>query len=305
MTGTGTQNDPYIISDWNDFITAVGTSNAYVEFPKNLVHTSDTNVDPNKLYTDANGVIQTNVQPTDLANLYENTFVLDANDYAPEGLTARIEFNCASINGYGGYIKNLAARNIDFMFHTDTVSQGSINGIAFLNIYCEDSHFIYMSNSSGMVSVYFTKCIFSGRFINTKQDSYYIKAIFCGNSMSFTSCSFNFEIIGYWQFISTYSSSPFTYCRIYIDSDVSTPKFIVINCYILGESDSGIYLVDNSDHTVVNVTTSTIYGSAADICLINTDSYSGTISSSRCVGVTTAQLKDAEYLASLGFPIQT
>ena len=297
-----------IVNDWASFITAVATTDAEVEFPKNLVKTQDTDVDPNKLYTDANGVVQTNVQPSDLANLYENTFVLDANssDGFPEGLTTRIEFNCASINGYGGYIKNLVARNIDYMFHTDTVSLGSINGIAFLNINCEDSNFIYASNSFGAYSVHFTKCIFTGRFINTKTTSYYQKVIFGGNrGTPLTSCSFNFEISGYWIFVSAYDASPFNYCRIYIDGDeVSIPNFKVINSYILGESDLGISLASGSQYTVVNVVTPRIDSYASDICLINTDSYSGTISSN-CVGVTTEQLKNAEYLASLGFPIQT
>lgn len=31
MTGTGTQNDPYVVSTWPDFVTAVGTAGAYVE----------------------------------------------------------------------------------------------------------------------------------------------------------------------------------------------------------------------------------------------------------------------------------
>jgi hypothetical protein len=297
-----------IVHTWSEFIAAVGTSGAEVEFPKNLVKTQDTDVDPNKLYTDANGVVQTNVQPSDLANLYENTFVLDANssDGFPEGLTAKIEFNCASINGYGGYIKNLAARNIDYMFHTDTVSRGTISGIAFLNIYCENTHFFYTSNPSGFVSVYFTKCIFTGRFVNTNTNSYYTKIIFgWDRGTPFTMCSFNFEISGYWLFVRSYDSSPFNYCRIYIDSDeFSLLNFKVINSYVLGESDLGISLASGSQYTVVNVATSRIDSSVSDICLINTDSYSGTIPS-HCVGVTTEQLKDAEYLASLGFPIQT
>lgn len=297
-----------IVHNWSEFITAVGTSGAEVEFPKSLVKTQDTDVNPNKLYTDANGVVQTNVQPSDLANLYENTFVLDANssDGFPEGLTARIEFNCASINGYGGYIKNLAARNIDYMFYTDTVSKGSINGIAFLNVYCEDSNFTEVSNSSGFYSVHFTKCIFAGRFVNTNTNSYHTKNIFGGNrGIPLTSCSLHFEISGYWLFVRSYDSSPFNYCRIYIDSDeFSLLNFKVINSYVLGESDLGISLASGSQYTVVNVATSRIDSSASDICLINTDSYSGTIPS-QCVGVTTAQLKDAEYLASLGFPIQT
>jgi hypothetical protein len=154
--------------------------------------------------------------------------------------------------------------------------------------------------------VYFTKCIFTGRFINTYTSSYYTKGVFTGNrGNSFTSCSFNCEIKGYWDFIRPYASSPFNYCRIYIDIDeVSLPTFKAINSYILGESGLGITLASGTQYTVVNMITSRIDSYASDVCLINTDSYSGTIPS-RCVGVTTAQLKDASYLSSIGFPIQT
>ena len=53
MTGTGTQTDPYIVDNWADFVTALGTSGAYVSFP-------------------------------------EVGGVLDMNDIAPEGLSSKI-----------------------------------------------------------------------------------------------------------------------------------------------------------------------------------------------------------------------
>ena len=37
MTGTGTQTDPYMVSDWEEFVTAVGKTDVYVECSKNAV----------------------------------------------------------------------------------------------------------------------------------------------------------------------------------------------------------------------------------------------------------------------------
>ena len=41
------------------------------------------------------------------------------------------------------------------------------------------------------------------------------------------------------------------------------------------------------------------------VILVNSDKVGGSISAPYAVGVTTEQLKDTDYIASLGFPIQT
>lgn len=64
MTGTGTQADPYIVDTWPDFVTAVGTSGAYVEIVPDTVW--------------------------------------DMNDISPEGVT--INWNCTSLQGNGAVI---------------------------------------------------------------------------------------------------------------------------------------------------------------------------------------------------------
>lgn len=68
MTGTGTQNDPYIVDTWEDFITATGTSGAYVKMADNIVW--------------------------------------DMNSIAPEGIIS-LRFNCTELDGNGAVIQNL------------------------------------------------------------------------------------------------------------------------------------------------------------------------------------------------------
>ena len=75
MTGTGTQADPYIPASWSEFVTAIGTSNAYVA-------------------------------------LAEGT-VWDMNEIAPTGV-GLITVNAVSIAGNGAEIKNLFFNNGGF-----------------------------------------------------------------------------------------------------------------------------------------------------------------------------------------------
>lgn len=70
MTGTGTQNDPYVVSTWPDFVTAVGTTGAYVE------------VVPGTVW--------------------------DFNTIAPEGAPT-VTLTAAHINGQGCTLKNVRA----------------------------------------------------------------------------------------------------------------------------------------------------------------------------------------------------
>lgn len=69
MTGTGTQADPYIVSTWEDFVTAVNTTDAYVEFVENTV--------------------------------------IDMNNVLPTGVNTDITANCTQVDGKGSVIKNL------------------------------------------------------------------------------------------------------------------------------------------------------------------------------------------------------
>ncbi len=68
MQGTGTKKDPYIPENWDDFVTAVGTTEAYVSLP-------------------------------------ESGGVYDMNEIAPEG-NFTLNINCAEIQGNEWEIRN-------------------------------------------------------------------------------------------------------------------------------------------------------------------------------------------------------
>jgi hypothetical protein len=314
MTGTGTQNDPFVISSWTDFITAVGTSDAYVEFPKSLVRTSDSAVDPNKLYIDSSGTVQTNVQPSDLANLYENTFKLDANDYAPAGLSATIEINCASINGYGATIINLASSAVNLI--TNNSSALSISQLAVLNINAENVYFIYET-----YPIDYYKCIFSGRMTNNTSTLTKMFGSTGHHHSTFISCAKNVVVDGYvdiynvgWQ----EDGAELEYCRVelHIKSNSNYAGHLYIsakNSYFTGDclKSWSTYFSADSVYSVVEIACESgtmsldIFNNAPTLILVNSDVFKGYFSRSYYTEVNTATLTDASALDALGFPIQT
>lgn len=305
------------VTDWASFITAVGTAGAEVEFPHTsqyLVKTRDRDVDANKLYLDSNGVVQTNVQPSDLPNLYENKFILDANDYAPEGLSSSISVNCASINGYGAYIINLASLTVDLM---SIISQDvQISQLAILNIGAKDVYFI---NESYSVSYY--KCLFSGRLTN---DTNTLVKAFGGagtHRSIFESCSFNLQIYGKVDIFNKGANDAgafVQYCRVELDiqdhPNVGGYLYVEsVNSYFTGQCLDVYtgYFTDGSAYSIVEIECESgtmsldWYSTNINLVLVNTDVFKGYFSDTRYTSVTSETLSSAAELNAMGFAVQT
>lgn len=312
------------VTDWASFITAIGTAGADVEFPHSSTYikkTHDTEVNPDKLYLDSNGIVQTNVQANQLSHLYENTFTLDANsqDGFPNGVTSTIEINCASINGYGGTIVNLASTTVDIFANSAAVT---VNQLAILNINVENVSFI----DTTAASVIYTKCIFSGR---AKGDAGTTHTVFGDvantHSSRYNSCSFNFDIIGsyclynYLNYGGYVYAGPLYDCRInvtHIDRDEITASGTLWvrleNSYLTGEMTDAvtITITAQSHYSVIEVekggsiSVNDSQGGTVQLILINNTLYTGTIPTG-CIGVDNTTLSTASALAALGFPIQT
>lgn len=291
------------VHNWPEFITAVGTSGAEVEFPHDSTYlrkTPDTSVDPSKLYVDVNGIVQTNVQASDLADLYENTFCLDANDYAPEGLSSPISIVCASINGFGGGIVNLASSSATVITAYSFVN---FTGIAFLNARCTNAYFFVSSRSGGWGTV--SKCIFTGR-MDGEQTSRFIWA----SLVHFVSCAFNVQLYGSSQFAQNnegrYDWLDFNYCRINTEDHRAGSTYAypyrIINSIWTGSYND--YIAPSSyDYTVYDLECPSIQGNNSAVVtyiFVNSEKCAST----NGVKVTTAELQSASALAAKGFPIQ-
>jgi hypothetical protein len=136
MTGTGTQNDPFIPNTWDDFVTAIGTSEAYVELPIVPIKTKDEHIMNGKLYFDSQGNrIQSPVE-SELSDYYENDFKFDMNVVNPLGVL--IGFNNCHVNGNGASIVNLYVSNDNTGVR---ITDGTVylQNINFLNIYCDNN----------------------------------------------------------------------------------------------------------------------------------------------------------------------
>lgn len=291
---TGTQNDPYIVDNWADFITAVGTSGAYVEFPKNLVLTADTEIVDGKLYVDDLGEPICNPVVSGLSTYYENTFILNGNDFAPEGLTSNIAFACAEFNGNGGKITNL---DFGASYYFSGSNSPAIKNTSFANLISSTDRLFNNCNlKKDIVSVSLNESnatIF--RLCDLDQCSTYLTTLDKTQTRT-------------WYFISAQNNTK--NCRIIIDYDSITFWLYHSTNFYLKGSITQLALDRHNAYGVVDCdVVTTVYGGENwgndGIILVNSDKVGGSISAQYAVGVTTAQLKDASYLSSIGFPIQT
>lgn len=221
--------------------------------------------------------------------------VIDLNNVQPEGFSSALSL-AGHIDGKNSVIKNLVVN--DQYGRIFAVSGLDMKNISFLNM--RGSRKIFerrMSTSS--LTLY--KCQFSGRLDNPDNIIYMSRG-------SCSRCSFTLEVHGSgnvrFNWDRDYSVQ---YCRIDI-SGTNTGNYIDIgnvnNCYITGKHSTKIEVYGNTN--IVDFS-APAFGSdsfAHDI-LVN---------SSKCASIqtlpgvhacTTSQLKNAEYLASIGFPVET
>lgn len=107
MTGTGTQADPYIVSTWEDFVTAIGTEQAYVEFPENTI--------------------------------------IDMNDVIPEGIGEMIYIKCTQFDAKGGEIKNLFFTTGGRFLIQNSNWNTYIKNLKLINMRADDTGFRFFS----------------------------------------------------------------------------------------------------------------------------------------------------------------
>lgn len=112
-TGTGTQADPYIVDTWSNFVTAVGTSGAYVE-----------------------------VMPET---------VWDFNSIAPEGVS-QTTVRCAHINGNGAIINNARITNESLLYVSSGLNSTTIENLNILNVLA-DYYVLYNSGAPATLNL--------------------------------------------------------------------------------------------------------------------------------------------------------
>ena len=282
MTGSGTQADPYIPTTWAEFVTAIGTSSAYVSVPEGTVW--------------------------------------DMNEIQPTGYSSAIEWKALRVDGNNAQIKNLYFYSTG-RFIMPNANYAAIYNIKFLNFLIEDSALVDTSAYYNY-SVPFYSCSFSGKLINgalSKSNS--------GNDnnrqISFRQCSMNLELSGNSAIFNTYSNSNYfsvnaQNCNLKVSGTstrTNTCQVKMQNCLWTGDMPTNLWLQgytnDFSQYNIFDANigasrtvTGTTWAMRGNI--VNSDKIvSGATVDSAYSRVNSAQLRDASYLASIGFPIAT
>lgn len=264
------------VTTWAEFVTAVGTSGADVTLPENDIW--------------------------------------DMNEILPH-FNQNLDIACASINGNGTEIKNLhitghfhftAATNVQDISFTNILADGSGGGAA------SKLGFFYaqLTGTPGL-----SRCTISGIFGN---GYHYICAI-TDNASSYwrmTQCSFNCDFQNGAGIIMNGYARPYA-CRFFL----TLPSAATVRLGNAAESFNE-FVVNAPNATTIAVNSlaaSTLRGNltnvrtishsmtaASDVGVYSTASIpSATVSGNKIIGVTDAQMKDADYLASIGFLIGT
>lgn len=270
MTGTGTQADPYIVGTWDELVTACGSYSVYV-----------------RLGTD-----------------------IDMNDEYPEGLTTYLTINCTEIDGDGNSILNLRYTG-DYLISTSNTS-GVCKNLNFKNMWlggeAQQTCFIRQPSKYGVYT--FSQCSFSGRF---EGDSTY-KAHLLWGYVLFNNCSFNLQMQNYSDMLYAHDRSTYAfmyYCNIKLTGDTAEPLYMILkNSYVTGSVPNANVFADAQNSTerglysVLDIEAGEFGANAATTLVLANSDKCSTISG-YLTPVTTAQLTNATYLASIGFPIQT
>lgn len=264
MTGTGTQSDPFIVDNWADFRTIdTSSSDIYV------------------IWADS-----------------ENK-IIDFNDIQPDGFSSTVNFPAnVDFNGW-------TLRNFHSTASSSIACNGMIQNLILENFYTTSSTLIYGS-------VLFKNCIFSG-IIQSAGNAY----MFHGGGI--TECSMNIRVnTTGWVEIASGSgfSSPKTQITnsdlildISCGSDLEISSYRIKNSRISGKfqtSASSCAIGDSTSMSnVFNIESNVpLKYLGSGISVYNSDlAKSHSYSSSALKPCTSGQLKDAQYLYSIGFPI--
>lgn len=235
----------------------------------------------------------------------------EMNDLYPEGYNGDINLHCAEIQGNGTTINNLHIFGRFYKKYELRINNLNITNFVADPAYVNDSKKLCFigSDASDTGDLYLDGCIMSG-VGNTNVDRFSYK------NPKLNRCSFNIQFTtSRGNSTGIFPVSVATYCRIRQDCpsmtgyggaiDLSACKFCEIELhaasirYVYFSNVVGCKVIGNVG------TAQTLYGSGSrDFPSIVIDTFSENQSAMTYVpAVTFAQMYDAAYLASLGFPV--
>lgn len=271
MTGTGTQADPFIVDTWADFVTAITTTDAYVE-----VDTSDVSV-------------------WDFPKIVEG------------GIASAITITAAEIDGKGLTIKGLFGTAAQWFQHS-TITLLVIKNLNFLDF---SKSAVSSSGVFSGVSIEFRRCKFSGEIEggDVFKQSGTSNAITCTtgtlDGQDPKGCSFAIKFSGNAK-LCTNSYEVFKHCNFNFDgSSTSSMAAKFHDCKISGAMPWASFTNAGGGQNVIDADISAIdswSNTSGGVTLVNTDKLASGLSvPTGFTGVTSAQMLDVDALAALGF----
>lgn len=266
--GSGTQTDPYIVDNWEDLKAVSVTKGVYVR------------LDP-----DAESKVMDINETSDALGLQENLLFY------------------ANIEGNGWEIRNLCTGGYDIR-----TSGNTLTDLSFVNLISGALRVFWGS-------VFCTNCKFSILFVKKP-----VLSVPNGAS-KFTGCAMHLYFLNTPDSVVFYGNTTLSYCDIVLDGSVKGLSLLdygrMENCRVTGQlqlNSGDLTLGSYNKYTAYNVIAVAVTGSgqvlskyASDtLCLVDTELIADGITIAlldNWVGVTTAQLQDAEYLMNtLHFP---
>lgn len=243
--------------------------------------------------------------------------VIDFNIEAPQGLLTSIR-HTGKIIGNGWVLKNIYALK-------NFLDCGSIDNLKFINFYnCGDSFLklVGVDTSSGNRRD-FTNCVFTG--VTNSSLFFDVYKASAGSRPLLDYCSFNlictankFRLFSGWRYGDLEGYKPYVRncdIRLKLPTGSISSDSLMKTAYI---ENSKFYFETNGDTIAVNTDgyckTSVFMGkrnsgvgiksNSANLANIySTTAFPNTVPDTDLIGCTDAQLTDAEYLSSIGFPI--
>ena len=268
MTGTGTQSDPYIPSDWAELVTAAGEGEKYVKLPDGALW--------------------------------------DLNDVYPEGAPT-VEMYCNEIDGNGAEIRNVRCLGAVFAPGSYCLHNITIKNLKVINCYLTNATFfsgrtnsyirLSLEDCEAAAELYGNSPFFDidGCSISADQSSF--RCHFAGNSRLNTADSGTLTLSNSRiDFTGESSAGGIIYYPV-LNSSLITGE-------ISGNSSYAVF-ADSSDASYIDCTfdgfSSVSYGGIKPV-VINTDKTGSATVSSSFIQASSLQIRDIDWLHSHGFP---
>ncbi len=276
ISGTGTKEDPYIVSTWEEIVSQCGIANVYVKCIPNL------EINMNTLYR--------------------------------FGATS-ITFNCAEWDGNGVVIKNGYWHNAPiFSMFIDTNVTRVIKNVSFLNTYT-DTNLFQIKSSYGMLLHLLNITITgfhtgSDVMFRINQNQGNVPTLLEGCSFNLNNPNGGVGYSPYADYHPTFDNCFIKWNGTNFSGGNTSGTPILKSSRIdgkIGDSSNSTYLYFSWSNSIINASGSQILWLGSNVgtshVIYNSDLISSGSQQGGVTGLTTEQLKDASTVAATGFPI--